>query len=92
MSKRKIEKRLPEPQQNSSAKVDVTTSSPAFAKPHVVCCQSPTISIMELIKKECPIVNGVSDVSNFDFNKHLEERGYRKINGDETDVSQGKQT
>ena len=36
MSKRKIEKRLPEPQHSKEQKADATSVRPAIAKPHVV--------------------------------------------------------
>ena len=45
MRKSKIEKRLPEPQHNKEQKNDVTSVSPAIAKPNVICCQSPPIVI-----------------------------------------------
>ncbi len=45
MSKRKIEKRLPEPQHSKEQKADVTSVRPAIAKPNVVCSQSQVHSI-----------------------------------------------
>ena len=46
MSKRKIEKRLPEPQPNSEQMPIDTTSSPANAKPHVIGSQSFVVSAL----------------------------------------------
>ena len=40
MNKSKIEKRLPEPQLKKEQKADVTSVSPAIAKPTVICSQS----------------------------------------------------
>ena len=44
MSKRKIEKRLPEPQHSKEQKADATSVRPAIAKPLVIGSQSPPMS------------------------------------------------
>ena len=41
--KSKINNIQPEQKQNSNTEADVTTSSPAIAKPHVVCCFSSAL-------------------------------------------------
>ena len=46
MSKRKIEKRLPEPQHSKEQKADVTSVRPAIAKPHVVRSPNFTSNLM----------------------------------------------
>ena len=51
MNKSKIEKRLPKPQHSKEQKADVTSVSPAIAKPHVVRSPNDITLSDKFIKK-----------------------------------------
>ena len=68
MRKSKVEKRLPEPQHSKEQKADVTSVSPAIAKPTVICSQSDNILCREM-----------TDVEISEKNKLLKKRRFAKL-------------
>lgn len=66
-------------------------SSPNNGNTPVVGSQSPASTevsgktINSIMREQCPLVDGVYDVSNFDFKKHLKDLGYKQITGTEAD-------